>query len=167
MVDILPFNGLEKLALFSNICFLCHLLVSCEQVAEALVSKGSYGYQLYFIGPVRLRCLRFFRCGDPLGPKGFLQETDGDTFINKGKLWIDKNGEVAFSQATEAAGWLQGVAAVPGMNSMAVFHDRWMAKLGATNSLVLGGTIAPAMYGNYVALGTSSYKYYARNLRDE
>ena len=95
-----------------------------------------------------------------------LQESvDGD-LINSGKLWIDGN-TVKFGLDTEQAAWLQTVAKIPGMNSMAVFHDKWMANIKANNSLVLATSIAPALYVNYTALGLSSYKYYARSINHE
>jgi hypothetical protein len=56
---------------------------------------------------------------------------------------------------------------VHGMNSMAVFYVYWMAKAGVQSSLVLGGTIAPALHINYVGLGVNSYKYYYRGIRDD
>lgn len=40
---------------------------------------------------------------------------------------------------------------VPDMNSMAVFHDVWMANLNAQNTFFLAGTILPAVYVNYNA----------------
>lgn len=52
----------------------------------------------------------------------------------------------------------------PGMNSMAVFHDVWMAKWNVTNAVVLGVTIVPAAYMNYEALGFSYYKYLSGEL---
>lgn len=39
--------------------------------------------------------------------------------------------------------------------------------ISASNGFVLAATIAPALYGNYMALGFGSYKYYARGLQDE
>jgi RHS repeat-associated protein len=95
-----------------------------------------------------------------------LEEKVGDRYINVGKLWVE-DGVAQFGFGTEQDFWMRAVAKVPGMNSMAVFHDKWMANISASSSLVLVPTIAPALYGNYMALGTSSYKYYARNIRDE
>ncbi|HAK16160.1 MAG TPA: hypothetical protein DCM65_07895 [Acinetobacter junii] len=95
-----------------------------------------------------------------------LQESVDGNLINSGKIWLD-GSSIRFGFGTEQAAWLQSVSKIPGMNSMAVFHDRWMAKIAASNSLILATSIAPALYVNYTALGFSSYKYYSWNLSDE
>ena len=48
---------------------------------------------------------------------------------------------------------------IPGMNSLSVFHDVWMAKQNVQSSLVLATTIAPAMVINYQAIGVGYYDY--------
>ncbi|MCW8090209.1 hypothetical protein [Alteromonas sp. ASW11-130] len=55
---------------------------------------------------------------------------------------------------------------VPGMNSMAVFHDHWMAYQNVQNFGYLAGTIAVAMPINYLALGSEYYSHLYRNLED-
>ncbi len=53
---------------------------------------------------------------------------------------------------------------VYGMNSMAVFHDYWMADAGIQNSLLLGATIIPAAYINYIGVGGDYYRNLYGNL---
>lgn len=98
--------------------------------------------------------------------KKLIEEKVNGEYINQGKIWI-KNGTVKFSIGTENAQWLQSVGRIPGMNSMAIFHDKWMANVVAKNSLFLAGTIFPSMYLNYTALGLGQYKYYLGNLKNE
>lgn len=62
---------------------------------------------------------------------------------------------------------MRAAAEFPGMNSMPVFHDNWMADISASIGFVLAATIALALHGNYMTLGFTSYKYYARGLQDE
>lgn len=77
--------------------------------------------------------------------------------LNEGKISIEF-GNVNFSWDTEGSRAFSFAAKnIPGMNSMAVFHDVWMAKQNATSAFYLGVTIAPALYVNYEALGFSYY----------
>jgi RHS repeat-associated protein len=78
---------------------------------------------------------------------------------NFGKITVN-NSSVRFTWDTEGSRILSSVANnVPGMNSMAVFHDVWMAKWNAQNALLLGGTVVPALYINYQALGLGYQRY--------
>lgn len=55
---------------------------------------------------------------------------------------------------------------VPGMNSMAVFHDYWMASQNVQNFGYLAGTIGIALPINYIGLGTNYYDYLYRKMDD-
>lgn len=84
--------------------------------------------------------------------------------LNQGKIMLD-GGHVNFSWDSEGSSAFTRVAnTTPGMNSMAVFHDVWMAKWNVNSAFVLGGTIVPAVYMNYEALGFSYYKYLSGEL---
>lgn len=80
---------------------------------------------------------------------------------NIGKLTVNvNNSSVKFIWDTEGSSRFSSVANnVHGMNHMSVFHDVWMAKINAQNALVLVGTIAPALYINYQALGVGYQRY--------
>ncbi|MDX3773806.1 RHS repeat-associated core domain-containing protein [Chromatiaceae bacterium AAb-1] len=85
---------------------------------------------------------------------------------NIGKLFI-KDGSVRFSRVSEGSRPFTAIAKnAPGMNSMAVFHDVWMANWNAQNAILLGATIIPAMYVNYTALGVGHYGYLYDSLGD-
>ncbi|MBY0418560.1 MAG: hypothetical protein K2W88_10935, partial [Pararheinheimera sp.] len=62
-----------------------------------------------------------------------LRENVDGTLINAGKLWME-DGVAQFRFGTEQDFWMRAAAKVPGMNSMAVFHDKWMAKISASSS---------------------------------
>ena len=84
--------------------------------------------------------------------------------LNQGKIKLD-GGHVNFSCDSEGSSVFTRVAnTTPGMNSMAVFHDVWMAKWNVTNAVVLGVTIVPAAYMSYETLGFSYYKYLSGEL---
>ena len=67
-----------------------------------------------------------------------------------------------FAANTEAH--LGKLGAISGFNSMAVFHDYWMASENINSQFMLAATIAPAMYVNYGALGTEYYRRLYRNV---
>ena len=71
--------------------------------------------------------------------------------INSGKF----TDTLQFGMTTEAK--LGGFGTIPGFNSMAVFHDVWMAKGNVQSAFMLGVTVVPAMYINYQALGVGYY----------
>jgi hypothetical protein len=86
--------------------------------------------------------------------------------LNKGKLFVD-GSSVTFGWDTEGSALFSGAAnSILGTNSMAVFHDVWMARQGVTKAFYLGATIVPAAYVNYNALGLSYYDYLSRRIND-
>jgi RHS repeat-associated protein len=86
--------------------------------------------------------------------------------LNKGKLFVD-GSSVTFGWDTEGSALFSGAAnRILGTNSMAVFHDVWMARQGVTSAFYLGATIVPAAYVNYNALGLSYYDYLSRRIDD-
>ncbi len=87
---------------------------------------------------------------------------------NIGKIMIGKNtSAVSFSWDSEGSGMFTASAKnIPGMNSMAVFHDVWMAKWNAQNAILLGVTIVPALYINYEALGLNYHRHLNDSLED-
>ncbi len=87
-----------------------------------------------------------------------------NNLLNQGKIIVD-GGLVRFSWDSEGSDTFTRIAnSAPGVNSMAVFHDVWMAKWNVNNAFILGGTIIPAVYINYEALGLSYYNYLSGEL---
>jgi len=75
------------------------------------------------------------------------------------------NGAASFGLGTEYHLGALGNY-VPGMNSMAVFHDYWMASQNLQNFGYLAGTIGVTLPINYIGLGTNYYNYLYRNMDD-
>lgn len=73
-------------------------------------------------------------------------------------------GSANFGLGTEYH--LGKLGVVPGMNSMAVFHDYWMASQNVQNFGYLAGTIGIALPINYISLGVENYNYVYRNIDD-
>lgn len=67
--------------------------------------------------------------------------------------WMSENSPI-LSWSSENIG---------GVRAFSVFHDKWMANWQIENSFILAGTIAPAMAGQYYALGVGNYHYYLTN----
>jgi RHS repeat-associated protein len=67
---------------------------------------------------------------------------------------------------TENAGWLQAASKIPGMNSMAIFHDVWMAKTNPSQAILMG-TIIPATTATYYSLYPSNILEFGRNLNHD
>lgn len=84
---------------------------------------------------------------------------------NEGKTsWDFVGNKPVFGSLTENAGWLKNVSNIPGMNSMAVFHDVWMPNIDP-NRAVLIGSIVPAMAATYTAVYPESWFKLERGLQ--